>query len=845
MLYQESEERPELKTMEEIDGELYIRFVFDIPSDKKKKYTEENYQNISRMITSQFKGWYDLLRPASSGNTKKPKTILEKHLESYVAKNTFDYFIHKDLRGFLQRELDFYIKSEVIHLEDLDTTDEEQAERWLAKVRAIKRVGKIIIDFLAQVEDFQKKLWLKKKFVVSTNWCITVDRIPEEFWPEIIRNQAQHREWIQMYAIDEAENYTDVLTMEFLRQNQNLIVDTKYFDTDFKDRLIASIHDLDEQTDGLLVHSENFQALNFLKYKYRGKVDCCYIDPPYNTNASEILYKNGYRSSSWASFVMDRIKLGKELLSDSALECITIDDFQFHELNYIMKEVFGAENMLGTVAIKNNPSGRSTESGFSIAHEYSIFCSKCCGTKIGRLERTQEQNDRYNEKDSEGQFEWVNFRKHGGYKEESPTMYYPIYVTEESLRIPELEWDEESSEYRILEAPLENEEAVYPIDEEGRARRWKWGIERARLSPDEMCVRKDRLGKPGVYIKSRLNDKGILPLTVWDKSEYSSTSNGTNLLKNIFGNGSVFLYPKSLYAVMDSLRVLGADSREMILDFFAGSATTGHAVIELNKLDGKRRKYILVEMGEYFDTATLPRMKKAVYSSEWKNGKPKNRDSGVSHIMKYISLESYEDSLSNIALSEEKHGLMSLFDDAEYKIEYLVNDMLHTEAEDSLLNLEQFRSPFQYRMKITRHNETKEEYVDLAETFQYLIGLSVIHQGNITYYHSAADKNGSYEGAVHLTADADGEYGFRQIEGILPDGRRALIIWRTVTEDLLASNAALDAYVREICPEAQMKAADIIYVNGDNNLEDKSAGTAGCRIQRIEPEFKARMFEEG
>ncbi len=117
----------------------------------------------------------------------------EKHLEAYVAKNTFDYFIHKDLRGFLNRELDFYIKSEIMHLDDLDTDNEVKVNAYLAKVKAIKKVGRIIIDFLAQIEEFQKKLWLKKKLVVETNWCITLDKIDESFYPEIASNEDNGR----------------------------------------------------------------------------------------------------------------------------------------------------------------------------------------------------------------------------------------------------------------------------------------------------------------------------------------------------------------------------------------------------------------------------------------------------------------------------------------------------------------------------------------------------------------------------------------------------------------------------------------------------------------------------
>ena len=222
-------------------------------------------------------------------------TLLEKHLKGYVAKNTFDYFIHKDLRGFLTRELDFFIKSEVMHLEDLDSGSEARVETYLAKVKAIKRVGKIIIDFLAQIEDFQKKLWLKKKFVVETNWCITLDKIDESFWAEIIANKVQIDEWIDMYAIDEAEGWSNPPTVDFLRQNQNLIVDTKHFSNTFKYALLESIPNLDEQTDGLMINGDNYHALNFLQSRYSASIDVAYIDPPYNTDASEILYKNNYK----------------------------------------------------------------------------------------------------------------------------------------------------------------------------------------------------------------------------------------------------------------------------------------------------------------------------------------------------------------------------------------------------------------------------------------------------------------------------------------------------------------------------------------------------------------------
>lgn len=238
MLFREDEEiYPGIKTFEydPDTAEIVIRFVYDIPEDKKKKYTEENYARITEWLLSQRRAELNpLIAPIPTGKGRETTTLLEKHLKGYVAKNTFDYFIHKDLHGFLTRELDFFIKSEVMHLEDLDTGSEARVETYLAKVKAVKRVGKIIIDFLAQIENFQKKLWLKKKFVVETNWCVTLDKIDESFWPEIIGNKAQIDEWIVMYAIDEAEGWTNPPSGDFLHQNQNLIIDTKHFSNTFK-----------------------------------------------------------------------------------------------------------------------------------------------------------------------------------------------------------------------------------------------------------------------------------------------------------------------------------------------------------------------------------------------------------------------------------------------------------------------------------------------------------------------------------------------------------------------------------------------------------------------------------
>ena len=797
------------------EGDLNIYFTYELmpKATKQKDLMSKAMEAIVPQVPADFG---ELLTVKMPTKDNADRTLLEKHLTDYTAKNSFDYFIHKDLGGFLSRELDFYIKNEVLHIDDLDP---QHINSQLAIVKAIKQVGQKIIQMLAQLENFQKKLWLKKKFVVQSDYCITLDRVPEKLYPEIIANDDQRKEWVRLFAIDEikgdivTEAYSEPLTIEFLKQNPFLVLDTAFFGTKFKHQLVKSMENVDEQTNGLLINSENFQALELLLEKYRNKVNGIYIDPPYNTSASEIVYKNSYKKSSWSSMIADRVSAGKKLLAIDGLSCVTIDDFQLHELYYIIQQLYGEYNIRGTVAIKNNPSGRSTESGFSIAHEYAIFCSKDEDTKIGRLERTQEQNDRYGEQDEDGQFEWVNFRKHGGWKEDAPTMYYPLYITESTVRIPKMNWNSEIGEYEILEPCNADETVLYPIDEEGTPRRWKWGLERALSEISNMKIRYDRTGKLAVYIKSRLNDKGILPLTIWDKSEYSSTSNGANLIKGLFGTENVFSYPKSLYAVIDSLKVLNIGENAMVIDYFAGSGTTGHAVIEMNRADKKNRKFCLVEVNNYFDVATKSRVVKAIYSSEWKNGKPVSRN-GISQCLKYIRLEQYEDTLNNLEIKKQQLEFQS----KEFQESYMLSYLLDTETRDSLLNLKWFENPFEMSLKTTKDNELVETKVDMVETFNYLIGLNVETED----WHMD-DNICVVQGKTHR------------------DGLKTLVIWRNCKE---VDNEKLCAFFDKMDIRTRDTEFDVIYVNGDNTLPNMRRDEEHWKVVLTEEEFAKRMFEE-
>src|SRR5579883_1406837 len=186
------------------DGELVIRFTYQPDPAKQKDLNAEAEAAILALDDPALADWIKELRMqhVRADGTASELTRLRVHLDRYTARNTFDYFIHKDLGGFLRRELDFYIKNEVMHLDDVESETAPRVEQYLSKIKVIRKIAAKIIDLLAQIEDFQKKLWLKKKFVVETRYCIRLGVIPEKFYPEIAANDAQRVEWARLCALD-------------------------------------------------------------------------------------------------------------------------------------------------------------------------------------------------------------------------------------------------------------------------------------------------------------------------------------------------------------------------------------------------------------------------------------------------------------------------------------------------------------------------------------------------------------------------------------------------------------------------------------------------------------------
>lgn len=767
------------------------------------------------------------------------KTLLERQLNRYTARNTFDYFIHKDLGKFLRRELDFYIKNDVIYLDDIDEQDEAKTKEYLTKAKVIRKIARKIITFLAQIEDFQKKLFLKKKFVVETNYCITLDRVPESMYTEIVANDEQREEWVRLFAIDEIEAtdgdlvnagtlaYSVPLAVEFLKQNPFLVLDTTFFSTEFKERLVDSIDSLDENLDGLMIHSENYQALSFLQARYRNKINAIQIDPPYNTDTSGFLYKNNYRHSSWASMMYDRIGLAYVLLEEDngSFKC-HIDENEYELLFKIFDEY--TLSSVGTIVWdKLNPMlGRK---GVATQHEYVIYRSNYDGMIYAKNDNIQKLKEYAQKAISENH----------GVNTASRTAFAKMVSKDEKFSGGDKAYhllDDDGNIYRLVAmgAPEKRTDPKYfiplihpvtgkacPVPSSG----WSRTPETMKELIDAGIIifGKDETTQP--QKKVLLSDDATRQIA-------SVIENGNSGKADLDKLGLEFPYahPVSLYETL-----ISANRPQLTLDFFAGSGTTGHAIINLNHKDNSNHKYILVEMGDYFDTTTKLRVEKVVYSDEWKDGKPVSRK-GTSHAFKYLRLESYEDALNNIVF---KDGGMDMLADAREG--YLLSYMLGTEAKDSvsLLNEDMLDKPFSYKMNIMRNLESTERTIDLVETFNYLIGLTV-EKSHALISFDADFATGEY-GAVSATLKAGETYTFKAVEGTKPSGEKTLVIWREMTGDIEKDNAALDAYFLSLPNARSFKR---IYVNCDNNLLILRGNGESWQVNLIDEEMKKRMFED-
>ena len=402
-----------------------------------------------------------------------------------------------------------------------------------------------------------------------------------------------------------------------------------------------------------LIEADNYHALQLLEYLYAGKVDCIYIDPPYNTGAKDWKYNNDYvdgsdvyRHSKWLSFIEKRIRLAKKLLNPtSSVMIVTIDEKEYLHLGCLLEEIF-PDARIQMISNVISSQGSTRDGLFSRADEYLFFVF------IGAAEVQKSDDDMLNEGQSATKSQlWFQFVRtgKGNLRENSKSLFYPIFIDSEKGKIISI------GEPIPLNVPKETVpvppglEAVWPMTADGREARWRTGIVVAnrRLNKGLLRLGKTTRKKNGwsvltvnegtekrieagevVIEGSDENGSAILveksggslraPKTVWNKVSHNAGWHGSKLLAKYLVDRK-FPYPKSLYAVEDTLRIACGKKDALILDFFAGSGTTLHAVNLLNLKDGGNRRCVLVTNNEVSEEEAKILTKKGFKpgDSEW------------------------------------------------------------------------------------------------------------------------------------------------------------------------------------------------------------------------------------
>jgi adenine-specific DNA-methyltransferase len=378
----------------------------------------------------------------------------------------------------------------------------------------------------------------------------------------------------------------------------------------------------------------------------------------------------------------NRLKVAKELLTQDGIICVTIDDFELPRLWLLLEDVFKKENHLGTVVIRNNPKGRMTTRKFSLIHEYAVFYGKSESAFIKKLPvKVEEKSHNYIKDDNGNWYLPINLRKQGvdsnavNKKGKLSDRYFPIYLDPKSNRLSVTE-------------KLEIE--ILPIDGNGIKRIWRRGkddIEKM-FSEKELYAKETKNGYQ-LYFKFRGGLDGQLAQSIWYDSKFSASEYGTRILDELLGEREVFSYPKSPDAIKQTILATVGNENAIILDFFGGSGTTAHAVLELNKEDGGNRQFILCEQMDYIETVTSKRVKKVI----------ENNQQG-SFI--YLELKKYNQTfMEQIEEANDTKALMQIWEQMKAK---------------SFLN---------YNMDIKKQDEHLEDFkaLSLAEQKQHLCEL--------------------------------------------------------------------------------------------------------------------------
>ena len=486
MLYYVKTDRLFTDIKVEVDGET---FFFDCSNLEHKKANEkcrtvcafdklEENGTIHLAITYSENGHKtnvaEIRKLLKKAGRPVKESTLEKAIKVFDRQSEVDYFINKDARGFLRDQFDLWMHQYMFREET------HWPEGRVQQLQALKGIAFKLIDFIAQFEDELARVWNKPKFIRNSHYVVTLDRLADKGGLDIIVALAKHQgmeaqieEWSDLGIVERGFSAKAILEgtgkkRALVKDWQFLPVDTKYF-PDLELQLIGLFDNLDEDLDGRLIKSENYQALNTLKNKYRGQVQCCYIDPPYNSKSSEILYANNYKGSSWLTFIENRLGLTGDFLAPDGVLEVAIDENESSSLGKLLENKFPGHE-ISPVSVVHNPRGIQGDN-FAFCHETIFFVIPLEQKIITQVPIP------------ESEWEYSPLRNWGGgsRRADAANCFYPILVKGGKVvakgEVPEDDFHPESRVIVKKDGVLE----IWPLDRKGVERKWRYsteGIER-------------------------------------------------------------------------------------------------------------------------------------------------------------------------------------------------------------------------------------------------------------------------------------------------------------------------------------------------------------------------------
>ncbi|MHA1618592.1 MAG: DNA methyltransferase [Promethearchaeota archaeon] len=795
-------DRPEKDGLQ-MDSEaktLLIYFSYRLLRQKEKIQFKTHYQtNLNRWALTTLE---PIISPAL--NWSETNKTLALHLKTYTSVRNPIKSLYPDLNmHFSAAQLKFIQQ----HLPSLFTSEDSASfSNKLGKIPSFinhfTQISQETMRWYLQIEHVRLAFFRKKKFVLKSSYNLSTSKVSRSYFPQIVKNTRQVAFWRELYHI----NPEIPITPEFLDTHLSLVIDTQYYSLEDRIHLLQKIPHLEKETTGLIIKSENWQALNLLLPLYQQQIQMIYIDPPYNTG-TDFIYHDNLARSSWLTVMASRLYLAQLFLKSHGIFFASIDDNELAAFSLLVENTFSEGKRLDNIVWhkKTQPSFLSKE--LIKVTEYIVVARNSRDQPIrlmGGFGNQQKLTELINIGNAVCQR--ILPRDH------------VIVGNNWSGTLSATFYGKDALQVELQKGPVRVAGGI-PDQDLVVQSRFKWTQKRL----DE------EIEKGGqIYIKNikslrptilRAYKEPIIkaPITLLSKKVNMELKIPTNTdanaeLKRLF-QIPPFDYPKPTRLIAYLIRAATYFSKMgIILDFFAGSGTTAHATLDLNAQDEGSRKYVLIEQAASFDKVLKPRIQKIMYSSTWKDGKPLDGiSSGYPHIFKSLVLEQVDDCYWNLA----RKSPMSQFirkpgKNHSHVLEYII-DWEDPRQPISLTN-QIFEHPFDYSMIVTENGVLKEQSVDLVETFNYLIGIQ------IQKYDTFTHQNRTYC-VIHGV-----------IENSEENKQNVIIIWRDLTDLNFESEVE---FLRETLHNTGIISKTSIYLNGISCFP---------KAHLIEPLFLRKMF---